>query len=117
MIVVTLATSIALNVSRPTRLLGSTDIHTNAHRDAKKSSTIIPAAPTKIRCHLFGNDQALEASTYGVGMNTRNMIPSSWHSPPKRLHEKACPSSWIALTKTNTPHRRTMLTGSERMLT
>ena len=26
-------------------------------------STIMPAAPTKMRCHLFGKDQAVDAST------------------------------------------------------
>jgi hypothetical protein len=49
----------------------------NVHSAAKNSSTIMPAAPTKMRCHLLGNDHAVDASTYGVGMNTRNMIPSS----------------------------------------
>ena len=38
---------------------------------------IVPAMPTNMRCHLLGNDHAVDASTYGVGMSTRNMMASS----------------------------------------
>ncbi len=52
---------------------------------ASSSSTTIPAEPTTTRLVLERNSEAAEASTYGTGMKTRNMIPMSWTSPPQAL--------------------------------
>jgi len=73
---------------------------------AMASSTSIPAAPTTTRCHLFLSAQALEASTYGRGVKTRNMTPMTWTSPPEPLafpnflHANAWPNSWKIFTIT-----------------
>jgi hypothetical protein len=83
-----------------------------ASTEATNSSTIMPAAPTNMRCQRLGKDHAADASTYGVGMNTRNMMPSSWHSPPNRRQAKAWPSSWISLMPTNTAHSHSQFDGS-----
>ncbi len=101
----------ALYISWPAAVVAD-EAQMMARTAATHSSTIMPAAPTNIRCHRLGNAQAAEASTYGVGMNTRNMMPSSWHSPPNRRQAKAWPSSWISLMPTNTAHSHSQLAGS-----
>ncbi len=51
--------------------------HNGTKSDATNNSTIIPPAPTAMRCQRLGKAQAVLASTYGVGTNTRNMMPIS----------------------------------------
>src|SRR3954451_8833923 len=112
MIVDTLAISIVLYASLLTSVVGSVYFQTNAQSAATNNSKIMPPAPTNIRCHLLGRLHALDASTYGAGTNTRNMMPSSCTSPPNRLHENACPSSWINLISTNVAHSHGQFPGS-----
>src|SRR3954469_19376319 len=104
MIVETLAISIVLYASLLVSEVGSVYFQMNAQIAATNSSKIMPPAPTNIRCHLLVKLHALDASTYGAATNTRNMMPSSCTPPPKRLHENACPNSWINLIMTNTAH-------------
>ena len=86
----------------------------NAMSEAKNNSTIMPAKPTNMRCHRLGNAQAVDASTYGVGMNTRNMMPISCTSPPNRRQENAWPSSWMNLMRTNIAQSKSRLIELER---
>ena len=46
------------------------------------TSTYIPAAPIAARFHFEGSIQLSETSQYRQGVNTRSIIPISWHSPP-----------------------------------
>ncbi len=80
----TLAITITLNATARTAP-GSTVTQTSTPRAARKSSTRIPAASTTIRRPFCRNAVAAEASTYGMGKNTRIMIPISWTSPPQRF--------------------------------
>ena len=58
----------------------------------------MPAADTTMRFRLSGNTLAPDASTYGTGMRTRNMMPISWTSAPQTLAAKPWPSSCRPLT-------------------
>src|SRR5450432_1581346 len=112
MTVETDAMNIALYASWLGKVLGVEKTQKIAQSEATNNSTIMPAAPTNIRAHLFGNAQAVEASTYGVGINTRNMMPISCTSPPKRRQANAWPHSWINFTSTKTHHRYNQLSGA-----
>src|SRR5258707_4333322 len=67
--------------------------HANKASDESTLSTHIPAAPMAIRCHLFLSIHESLTSQYSVGLNTRKIMPISWHSPPKCRHVSPCPSS------------------------
>src|SRR5271156_2441271 len=90
---------------------------TNAATDAMPTSTHIPAAPTIARCHLFRSAHELLASTYGTGVNTRNIIPITCTSPPvplcfpNFLQLIACPISWHALMHANARYSQNRLSG------
>jgi hypothetical protein len=45
-------------------------------------------------------------------MKTRNMIPISWTSPPKRRQANAWPHSWMNLMPTKTAHSHSQLPGA-----
>src|SRR5205809_8122373 len=72
--------------------------HMNVAQDARNNSTYIPAAPIATRCHLLGSIQESETLQYKAGVNTSIMKPSSWHSPPKCLHDSPCPNSCSTFT-------------------
>ena len=84
---------------------------------ATTSSTSIPPAPTTTRCHLFRSAQALDASTKGRGVKTRNVIPISCTSPPdpvsfpKCLQANAWPISWKIFTITSAMYNRGRFSG------
>src|SRR6476659_10330427 len=65
----------------------------NVQMEASTSSTYMPAAPIAARCQRFGSIQESETLQYKQGLRTRNMMPISWHSPPKCLQERPWPNS------------------------
>src|SRR5262245_34436308 len=73
----------------------------NVHIEASTISTYIPAAPIAARCQRLGSIQESETLQYRQGVRTRNMMPISWHSPPKCLHDNPWPNSCRILVTHN----------------
>ena len=64
---------------------------------AMPNSTIMPAAPTRMRSHLLRNALLEEASTYGSGLKSNSMTPVSGTSPPSFRQAYPWPNSCISL--------------------
>ena len=87
----------------------------NRASEQTKSSTIIPAAPTTTRWRVSVKADAADASTYGIGISTRNMMPISWTSPPQALTAHACPNSCISLSTGKVSHISTRFCGARTL--
>ena len=82
--------------------------------EASTSSTYMPAAPMAARCHLLGSIHESETLQYRQGVSTRIMMPISWHSPPKCLHDSPWPNSCRTLVTARVAASRKALAGLKK---